>query len=273
MIDDFEDGKAKKDRSPSYPFISLKKAVDRAQSLFDGHRKEATRLSTLALTWNYSPSSSGLQQTVAAMKQFGLLEDSGTGPDRKVQISDLARRILSDLRPGVKEQAIKEAARRPRLIAEYLASWLPDRPSDAHCVSELVFDRGFNEPAAKGFLRVFDETVAFAGLREDDKSGDVDPVSDPVDDGGEGGASGGNAGGGWKPLVPPAAVRNAGAVPLSERLQVVTTGNQLTVSAALVSGREVDKLIRILQANKLLLDDEDDDDDGRPDDEDLDPRD
>lgn len=133
----------------------------------------------------------------------------------------------------------------------------PERPSDAHCISELVFDRGFNEPAAKAFLRVFDETVTYAGLKQDDKEGPVDPVSGTVDVGGEE-ESDDSRDGGWKPLVPPPALRNAGAVPLSERLQVVTTGNQLTISAALISGREVDKLIKILQANKALLDDEED---------------
>jgi hypothetical protein len=259
MTDQHDDGKAKKDRSPSYPFISLKKALDRAQALFDAHRKEPTRLSVLAETWNYSPSSSGLQQTAAAMKQYGLLDEAGSGADRKVQISDLARRILSDLRPGVKEQAITEAAKRPKLIAEYLPKWVPDRPNDAHCVSELVFDRGFNEPAAKAFLRVFDETVSYAGLKQGDKEEPVDPISDTVDESGDEEA-GGDKDRGWKPLVPPPAIRNAGATPLSERLQVVTTGNQLTISAALVSGKEVDKLIKILQANKLLLDEEDDTD-------------
>jgi len=268
-----DDAKAKKERSPSYPFISLKKAVDRAQSLFDGHRKEPTRLSALADTWTYSPSSSGLQQTVAAMKQYGLLEEAGSGMDRKVQISDLARRILADLRPGVKEQAIKEAALRPKLLAEYFQRWLPVRPSDAHCVSELVFDRGFGEPAAKSFLKVFDETATFANLRHNDKEQDVEQGSDTVEEESED-EGGGNVQKGeqWKPLAPPPALRNAGAVPLSERLQVVTTGNQLTISAALVSGREVDKLIRILQANKALLDLDDDPDDD-PCDEDRDPRD
>jgi hypothetical protein len=262
MFDQDDDGKPKKERSPSYPFISLGKAIPRAQALYDGHRKEPTRLSTLASTWGYSPASSGLQQTVAALKQYGLLEDAGTGSDRKVQITDLARRILSDLRPGVKEKAIREAATRPKLIAEYLPLWLAERPSDAHCISELVFDRGFGEPAAKLFLKVFDETVSYAGLRNDDKNASIEPVSDSVDQGQDAGsdAGSGNNEGAWKPLVPPPAIRNAGALPLSERLQVVTTGNQLTISAALVNGREVDKLIRILQANKALLDDEESDD-------------
>jgi len=263
MLEQDDDGKPKKERSPSYPFISLGKAIARAQALYEGHRKEATRLSILAATWNYSPASSGLQQTVGAMKQYGLLEDAGAGSDRKVQITDLARRILSDLRPGVKEQAIREAAIRPKLIAQYLPRWLPHRPSDAHCISELVFDRGFGEPAAKLFLKVFDETVSYAGLSNDDKDAPVEPGSDAVEGADDAGvdAGGGSNQAAWKPLVPPPAIRNAGALPLSERLQVVTTGNQLTISAALVNGREVDKLIRILQANKALLDDEEGDDD------------
>jgi hypothetical protein len=269
MADQYDDDKAKKDRSPSYPFISLRKAVERAQALYDGHRKEPTRLATLGATWNYSPSSSGLQQTVAAMKQFGLVEETGSGPDRKIQISDLARRILSDLRPGVKQQSIAEAARRPKLIAEYLPKWVPDRPNDAHCISELVFDKGFGELAARAFLRVFDETVQFAQLKVDDREVPVGSASEQVDDRFEGEPAHANDAGGWKPLVTAPAVRNASAVPLSERLQVVTTGNQLTISAMLVSGREVDKLIRILQANKLLLDDED----GHLDDENLDAQD
>ena len=252
--DNEDDATGKKERSPSYPFISLGKAIDRTRSVYDSHRKEATRLSALASTLGYSPSSSGLQQTVAAMKQFGLLEDIGSGIDRKVQISDLARRILADLRPGVRDSAIKEAAKRPKIIAEYLPKWLPVRPSDSHCISELVFDRHFGEAAAKVFLKVFDETVEFAGLRQNDSVSDIVSLSDSVD-----GTADGHLGSEsitWKPTVPHPVHKNVGATPLSERLQVVTTGNQLTVSAALVSGREVDKLIRILQANKALLDDE-----------------
>jgi hypothetical protein len=262
---EYEDtGRGKIERSPSFPFISIRKAIERAQAVYNNHRREPTRLPALAETWGYSPSSSGLQQTVGALKQFGLLDENGSGADRKVQISDLARTILADLRPGAKEQAISDAARRPRLIADYLQKWVPDRPTDAHCISELTIDRGFGDPAAKLFLKVFDETVAFANLRGDDTDGSVDPNSDDVDLGAEGSGKGGDEGrrDPWTPLVPPPAVKNAGAVPLSERLQVVTTGNQLTISAALVSAKEVDKLIRILKANRELLDDDDDEAEG-----------
>jgi hypothetical protein len=166
-IDDNDD-RTRKERSPSYPFISLPKALDRARAFDEAHRRNPTRLAAVAETWGYSSSSSGLLQTASALKAFGLLEDSGRGNDRKIQLTDLAQRILHDTRPGARDAAIKEAALKPRLFAEYADKWLPSRPSDSHCLSELRLDRGFTEGAAGMFLRSFDETVTFAGLRNGD---------------------------------------------------------------------------------------------------------
>ena len=160
--------RGRKERSPSFPFISLPKAVDRARAFHDAHRRSAARLVTIAETWGYAQSSSGLQQTVGALKSYGLLEDAGRGQDRRIQLTDLANRILHDSRPGAKEASIKEAALRPRLFAEYAEKWLPNRPSDNHCLSELHLDRGFTPAAAQTFLRAFDETVTFANLKSED---------------------------------------------------------------------------------------------------------
>jgi hypothetical protein len=160
--------RGRKERSPSFPFISLPKAVDRAQAFYDAHRRNGARLVTVAETWGYAQSSSGLQQTVGALKSYGLLEDVGRGQDRRIQLTDLANRILHDTRPGAKEASIKEAALRPRLFAEYAEKWLPNRPSDNHCLSELHLDRGFTPAAAQTFLRAFDETVTFANLKDED---------------------------------------------------------------------------------------------------------
>src|SRR5690606_39686636 len=51
---------------------------------------------------------------------LGLLEDSGTGKDRKIKLSDLARRIIRDKREGSAERvkAIREAALSPSIYAK-----------------------------------------------------------------------------------------------------------------------------------------------------------
>jgi hypothetical protein len=157
--------RARKERSPSFPFISLERAIERLKEMADAHKRNPARMFTVGRAWGYGPRSSGLLQTVAALKAFGLTEDLGARPERRIQISDLGWRILQDARPGAREAAIREAAVSPRLIAEYAGKWIPDRPSDAHCLSELQLDRGFTETAANSFLRVFDETVGYANLR------------------------------------------------------------------------------------------------------------
>lgn len=176
MTDAVSEGdRDRKERSPSFPFISLGRAIDRARLMAAAHRRSPTRQATVGETWGYGPKSSGLTQTVAALKAFGLIDDIGRGEDRRIQLSDLAWRILHDARAGAKEQAIREAACRPKLIAEYVQHWVPERPSDNHCVSELHLDRGFTQDSARTFLKVFDETVRFARL------GNSDSLSDSLD--------------------------------------------------------------------------------------------
>jgi hypothetical protein len=176
------DLKVKKERSPSFPFISLRKAVERAGELLEAHKRSPARLVTVAPTWGYAPKSSGLLQTAAALKQYGLIDDLGGGDDRKIQLTDLASRILLDTRPGAREQALKEAALSSKLISEYANQWVSGRPSDSHCLSELHLDRGFTPDAARVFLRVFDETVSFANLRGDDSTSDLETESEQRQD-------------------------------------------------------------------------------------------
>ena len=176
-----ETGKPRVERSPSFPFIPLSKAIHRAKTMEERHKREAARVPMLANTWGYGAKSSGLAQTVGALIQFGLADDTGSGAERKIQLTDLARRILFDTRPGVRTQGLKEAALKPRLIGEMHAKWGTDRPSDEHCVSELVFDWGFNEVAARTFLRTYDETISFAGLKDGDTLSPSQEEETPVE--------------------------------------------------------------------------------------------
>lgn len=169
---------SKKERSPSFPFISLAKAIDRAEELRVAHKRAPARLAQVGPTWGYGPKSSGLLQTVAALKQYGLIDDLGSGEDRRIVLSELGWKILVDTRPGAREDALRQAALSPRLLRDFYDRWMPDRPSDAHCVSELHLDYGFTQESAKTFLRVFDETVAFANLRSGDNLSLSGPDSD-----------------------------------------------------------------------------------------------
>ena len=249
------DDKTKFDRSPSYPFISLKKAEERAKQFWEKHRKEGARLPTVAPTWGYALKSSGLQQTVGALKQYGLMEDAGSGEERKVQLTDLGRRVVADQREGAREAALKEAAMRPRLFQEY-RRWIGDMPGKSHCLSELELDRGFNPLAASTFLKAFQETISFAGLGKDDnlssslKNDEVE--EDQAVEAQE------------RPPTPKAksfadaslldiVMPPPGPSPLSERLKVELTVGQISVSAILRSAAEVDTVISFLQANKILL--------------------
>ena len=162
---------AKKDRSPSFPFIPLTKAVERVREIYAAARRHEVRLPDAAKAMNYGAKSSGAIQTLAALIAYGLLDDEGSGETRKFRVTDLAFKILEDERPGAREAALAHAAKSPKLIAEYALVWRDGRPSDSICISELRIDRGFSEDGAKLFLRVFDDAMAYAtGIGSDKES-------------------------------------------------------------------------------------------------------
>ena len=59
--------------------------------------------------WDYGPSSSGGIQTEAALKQFGLLEVSGRGNQRRLKLSELAVRLVGDGGLDVSERRVLTA--------------------------------------------------------------------------------------------------------------------------------------------------------------------
>jgi hypothetical protein len=252
QIEDFDD-RIKKERSPSFPFISLPKSIDRARAFAEAHRRNPARLQAVSDTWGYAPSSSGLQQTIAALKSYGLLEDLGRGADRKVQLTELGWRILQDARPGAKESAYREAALRPRFFAEMAEKWVPERPSDGHCISELTLDRGFTTSAAQLFLKVFDETVSFAGLRVSDNLSETTAIEETMESEGSGAVS--------------AAIRRSGAailpaVSLGQQMAGTTAGepyrmeiigNRVNLLASLETAEQIEELIRRLQFAKMMI--------------------
>jgi hypothetical protein len=266
MTENADDPKAdapKKERSPSFPYISLRKAVERARSMLDRYKREPARVIVVGSVWGLGAKSSGLQQTVAALKQYGLLHDSGSKEDRKVTLTPLALRILIDTRPGQREDGLREAAIKPRLFNEY-QRWAAHRPPDDHVMSELRFDRGFTEEAAKTFIRVFFDTMDFAGVGEEYEPDAIDELalSEPTDAEVEAAAARvdetlAREAAVARNLRPPSPASYQAQIladaPLAERIKIQLSVGAIEVAALVRTPAEADVLIQFIQANKALL--------------------
>ena len=132
---DETDTSRRKIRSPSFPFISLREAIDQARAFYEAEQRNAARPETAAAHWGYSPKSSGGKQTIAALRAFGLIEG-----DTLVKLSGRALRILLDERGASeeRERLLKQAALMPPSPFQALgAVWArPSFSSDVAAVAD-----------------------------------------------------------------------------------------------------------------------------------------
>jgi hypothetical protein len=153
-------------RGPSYPSLSLEEAVGKAREFWDAEKRSAAPVSAAARHWGYSVTSSSGKVVVAALLQYGLLEDSGSKDNRMVKLTPRALDILLDEveSPG-RLKAIQDAARSPKIYSDLLAKWPPNElPSDQTIKFFLLRDKGFNEGSVVGFLKDFRGTLTYAKL-------------------------------------------------------------------------------------------------------------
>ena len=169
--------KPPKDRSPSFPFIPLKTATERLMAIDEMFKRHPAPANKVGLAWKMKEDSSQAGQTLAALKAFGLVDYQGTASERAAVISDEGRTFLRAQQDGVKREVLKRAATKPKAIGSYFGKWGVDRPPNPVCLDELVLKGGFTQSAAETFLRVYDATLAYAGLSDSDtmESGEEDP--------------------------------------------------------------------------------------------------
>lgn len=170
--------KATRDRSPAYPFISLKVAVERLATLESYFGRHPVGALKAGLAWGMKPESSQAGQTLASLKSYGFVDYQGSGEARVAVLSDDGRNYLRAQQESIKLDILKRSALKPKAIHEYWSKWGADRPPNPICLDELVLKGGFSETGAEVFLRVYDETIAFSGLERTDKDGDMTDVND-----------------------------------------------------------------------------------------------
>ncbi len=163
-----------------YPSLNLEQAIERARVLYERERYNPTPIDLIAKHWGFKGINTGPASTAySAVKQFGLLDESGSKGQRKAAVSQRARAILT-APSDVREKEICAAALEPvmnKLIWErYGANTGSPESFTWHLTSEL----GFSDTGAREFAKQYQATIRFAGL--DDEPADT-TVPDPANDG------------------------------------------------------------------------------------------
>lgn len=176
--------KAPKERSRSFPALPLKASIERLQQFEAKFGRHPAPYEKAGLAWGMEEGSSQANRYLAALKSFGLLDYNGSGKDRTVAISESGRTYLRAQQDSIKKDILKVAALKPKQIAYFWPLWGTDRPVKEVCLDELVFKHGFTGASAPQFLKVYDETIAYAGLAPSDKASlqvdDDDEENDPL---------------------------------------------------------------------------------------------
>lgn len=162
-----EEPKITKGRSPAYPFIPLEKAVERTEKIAAaGAGKSPYPPEIYYKLWGYGAQSSGSRQTLAALKHFGLVKYVGRGKERRVVLSDLARKIVMDKVPNspARKKALQEAALVPPIHADLWEKFGHILPDDVVLTTFLTLERDYNADAAKSLIGEYRDTLMFSGL-------------------------------------------------------------------------------------------------------------
>jgi hypothetical protein len=246
-----------RDRSPAYPNITLKVALERLAEFDTYFKRSPARAEKVGDAWGIK-GKAYVDRTAAALRYFGFLEYQGSGKDRQITISDEGRKYLRAQQEETKREVVKAAALRPKQIAKFWTHWGMSRPADAACIDELVFKNSFSDKGAQEFLRIYDATISYAGLTDSDK---IDPVTGDEIPEEEAEANGFTP----NPPKPP-----GGPLPPQGKVNLMAGERELTTGLLakeasfrlIVSGKigvkEIERLIQKLEIDKEILADQND---------------
>jgi hypothetical protein len=167
-----EPPKKKRARSPNFPAITLKDAVERARTIFKEEGRNFAHEDTILGHWQYKPRSGGGWSVLAAVKSFGLVIQEGSGNTSRYRVSDTALMLVmksGDEYANERREVLKDAALKPRIHRELWTKYSGSLPSNQTLEYELVSNWGFTPIAAKEFVPRFRETISYAELIATDR--------------------------------------------------------------------------------------------------------
>jgi hypothetical protein len=144
-------------RSPEYPAIGLKEAVERVKMVYDKDYQNRLPKKVVAEHMGYKSLSGASLPVLSALTKYGLLEGRGD----ETRVSDLAVAVIAH-EPGTPERiaALKQAASLPDLFAE-LDGRFPDGKASDPAIRSYLLTNKFIPGAADAAIRSYRDTKQF----------------------------------------------------------------------------------------------------------------
>jgi hypothetical protein len=234
-----------KTRSPQYPAISLKEAVEKVRLIWDQDYQNALPRPVVAQHMGYQSLNGKSLGVLAALGKYGLLEGRGDN----TRVSDLAVTILAHP-PGTPErvEALRGAASRPELFAELEGKFPGGKASDQAIRSYLLTQK-FIPTAADAAIRAYRDTKGFV-----DGESRGYTATEPAEE----------AESPMEPALRQPAARNLPPLPSGSNMPVsenegdayrlsISKSRGLEVVARLTTAAELDDLLEALSVWRVLL--------------------
>jgi len=174
-----EEAKKSKTRSPNYPVISLKEAVERVAKLFEADGTAGSTRESAYAHMGYKGEHGKSLGVLSALKKYGLTEEVNGSI---LLTQDAVDIVIQDGDKDEKEKAIRKCAMQPelyqRLWEEYKGRGLP---SDATLKTKLVRDYKFNPRKVDLAISALKETLEYAGIDFKSSTFEVDRPLSPLD--------------------------------------------------------------------------------------------
>ena len=220
-----------KTRSPRYPAISLKDAVERVTKIYNEDYQNPIPRAVIASHMGFASLHGKALGILSALGKFGLLEGRGDNS----HVSDLAVAVIAHP-PGEPERvaALQEAAAKPDLFSA-LGVRFPDGKASDQAIRSYLLTQKFIPTAADLAIRSYRETIEF--VAEEASDYDDEPQSAELD-----------------AMQEPSQVNRPTVPPLREApFRVAFEGDALEVTGRLTTPEDIDKLVQLLQINKVMV--------------------
>jgi hypothetical protein len=145
-----------KTRSRNYPALSLKEAIDRARVFYQKEGRAKVDATSAVVAWGYGSLNGASMRTLAALRQYGLLD----GSNDEIRLSERGLTLLLEPENSPEySTALREALTAPSLFQDVLAEYPDGLPSDVALISYLVRKQGFGEAAARSMIDALRESM------------------------------------------------------------------------------------------------------------------